>query len=366
MSVKFYTKEEKNELRDLAMNIRQLSVAEIADNVYGLTLYQKKNNARYLVCYEHPSLIFDLQKNLVFYNAKTTNGMNCYDFVQFYENCSFMEAREKVNQYYMDRDPRNLVLYEYSHTKNAVYKHTGVSLPDKENGNFNEMKDYFTNTMAFEDNVVDTLILNQSLYMSKNMHNAVFVGFDEKNDPAFALEYGIKDTPYKHEVAGSYTAIGWKQIQDHASDIIIFDSPMNTLAYLSIDTEASVIASKDITTLYNMVKYYQENSDKYDFMKNVKNITYILDNSPKSDSVVKRIKETATDERFKNMKKVDLDELKRTYIQSMNANGEYQYTVSENDYDEVEYKDIRSFIDAMDEVTGKLQDQHLEEERTVE
>ena len=46
MSVKFYTKDEKNELRDLALNIRQLSVAEIADNVYGLTLYQKKNNAR--------------------------------------------------------------------------------------------------------------------------------------------------------------------------------------------------------------------------------------------------------------------------------------------------------------------------------
>ena len=101
-------------------------------------------------------------------------------------------------------------------------------------------------------------------------------------------------------------------------------------------------------------------------MKNVKNITYILENSPKSDLVVKRIKETATDERFKNMKQVEPDELKRTYIQTMNANGEYQYTVSENDYDEVEYNNIRSFIDAMDEVTGKLQDQHLEEERTVE
>ena len=33
MSVKFYTKDEKNELRDLAVNIRQLSVAEIADNI---------------------------------------------------------------------------------------------------------------------------------------------------------------------------------------------------------------------------------------------------------------------------------------------------------------------------------------------
>lgn len=360
MSVKFYTKDEKNELRDLAVNIRQLSVAEIADNVYGLTLYSKKNNARYLVCYEHPSLIFDLQKNLVFYNAKTTNGMNCYDFVQFYENCSFMEAREKVNQYYMERDPRNLVLYEYSHTKNAVYKHTGISLPDRESGNFNEIKDYFTQTMAFEGNVIDTLILNQSLYMSKNMHNAVFVGYDEKNNPAFALEYGIKDTPYKHEAAGSFTSVGWKQIQDHASDIIIFDSPMNALAYLSIDTEASVIASKDITTLYNMVKYYQENSDKYEFMKDVKNITYILENSPKSDLIVNRIKETATDERFRSMKQVEPDELKRTYIQSMNANSEFQYTVSEEDYDEVEYKDIRTFIDDMDEMTGQAYDSFMQ------
>ena len=113
-----------------------------------------------------------------------------------------------------------------------------------------------------------------------------------------------------------------------------------------------------------MVKYYQENSDKYEFMKDVKNITYILENSPKSDLVVNRIKETATDERFRSMKQVD--ELKRTYIQSMNANSEFQYTVSEEDYDEVEYKDIRTFIDNMDEMTGQLQDQQNKEERAME
>ena len=141
---------------------------------------------------------------------------------------------------------------------------------------------------------------------------------------------------------------------------------MNALAYLSIDTEASVIASKDITTLYNMVKYYQDNSDKYEFMKDVKNITYILENSPKSDLVLNRIKETATDERFKNMKQVEPDVLKRTYIQSLNANSEVQYTVSEEDYDDVEFKDIRTFIDDMDEMTGQLQEKQIEEERAME
>ena len=234
MSVKFYTKDEKNELRDLAVNIRQLSVAEIADNVYGLTLYSKKNNARYLVCYEYPSLIFDLQKNLVFYNAKTTNGMNCYDFVQFYENCSFMEAREKVNQYYMERDPRNLVLYEYSHTKNAVYKHTGISLPDRESGNFNEMKDYFTQTMAFEGNVIDTLILNQSLYMSKNMHNAVFVGWYDKErgtTPAAMRTAGEKVTyPYTEASnTNTYTLDAlWEKLQG-ANKVLPYDGKEHSL-----------------------------------------------------------------------------------------------------------------------------------------
>ena len=52
MSVKFYTKDEKNELRDLAVNIRQLSVAEIADNVYGLqdTLYAMNILHWFLIC----------------------------------------------------------------------------------------------------------------------------------------------------------------------------------------------------------------------------------------------------------------------------------------------------------------------------
>ena len=82
--------------------------------------------------------------------------------------------------------------------------------------------------------------------------------------------------------------------------------------------------------------------------------------------VVNRIKETATDERFRSMKPVEPDELKRTYIQSMNANSEFQYTVSEEDYDEVEYKDIRTFIDDMDEMTGQLQDQQNKDERAME
>ena len=50
----------------------------------------------------------------------------------------------------------------------------------------------------------------------------------------------------------------------------------------------------------------------------------------------------------------------------MNANSEVQYTVSEEDYDDVEFKDIRTFIDDMDEMTGQLQEKQIEEERAME
>ena len=69
---------------------------------------------------------------------------------------------------------------------------------------------------------------------------------------------------------------------------------------------------------------------------------------------------------LKNMKQVEPDVLKRTYIQSLNANSEVQYTVSEEDYDDVEFKDIRTFIDDMDEMTGQLQEKQIEEERAME
>ena len=49
-SIKIYNQEEKKQLRDITKEARKISCAEIADNVYGLTLYRSKNSNRYLKC----------------------------------------------------------------------------------------------------------------------------------------------------------------------------------------------------------------------------------------------------------------------------------------------------------------------------
>ena len=53
MSIKIYNQEEKKQLRDITREARKISCAEIADNVYGLTLYRSKNSNRYLKCLPH-------------------------------------------------------------------------------------------------------------------------------------------------------------------------------------------------------------------------------------------------------------------------------------------------------------------------
>ena len=131
--------------------------------MYGLTLFRSKTSPRYLKCYEHPSLSFDLQKNRVFYNAKTTHGMNAYDFVAFYENCSFLEAREKVNQYYKERDPRYMEHYLYNPQTKSTLIHYGLLIPLKYEGNQEQLRQYLSN-QGVSSTVIDKLIMNNLAY----------------------------------------------------------------------------------------------------------------------------------------------------------------------------------------------------------
>lgn len=268
MSVKIYTKEERNKERQIAKEVNKLSVAEIATNLYGLTLYSKNNNKRYMECYEHPSMVFDMQKNLVFYNAKTTNGMNAYDFVAFYENSGFDKAREKVNEYYMERDPRNLLMYQYNKQKDTVYQYTGVMMPRANAKGFPEMYNYFEKKGIGRE-TVDLLVDNSLIYQSEVNNNIVFMGFDENDTLSFGVEYGSGEKPYKAECLGSYSRIGWTYMPNNDSEnvanVAICSSPMDAVALLSIsDPNITILCPKDLEHLQQTMEYAMKN---YEWMQ---------------------------------------------------------------------------------------------------
>ena len=209
MNFKIYTQKEKEKLRELSKSIcKNISVAEIADNLYGLTLYHSKNNHKYLKCYEHPSLVIDTQKNVAYFNAQSSSGfgLSGFDFVAFYEGISYLSAREKLNEYYKKRDPRNLELYYYDSIKDTIIKHKGVYLP-KMNKSNDQIIQFLLDKGISEKTIND--LLNESIIYEDEKHNMIVVGYDiDSSLPVSGLKLGTKDKRYIAECHGSYNIAG--------------------------------------------------------------------------------------------------------------------------------------------------------------
>ena len=259
MKFKIYTEEEKEQLRKLSKVVcKTVSVAEIADNLYGLTLYQSKSQKKYLKCYEHPSLVIDVQKNIAYFNTqRPTAGLSGYDFVAFYEGSSYLQARKKLNEYYCKRDPRNLELYHYDYQKDDVIKHKGIYLPKMNESNQNVIQ--FLMDKGISERTIQYL-LDESIIYEDEKNNMVVIGYDPiSNLPVNGIKIGEKE--YLSECYGSFSQAGilledlsskndlktMKVFIDVLDMIKEFDkNPANTILYL-----------KDISELSNTLLLYQ-------------------------------------------------------------------------------------------------------------
>lgn len=352
MSVKIYTKEERQKEKQLVKEVNKLSVAEIATNLYGLTLYSKNNNKRYMECYEHPSMVFDMQKNLVFYNAKTTNGMNAYDFVAFYENSGFDKAREKVNEYYKERDPRNLLMYQYNKQKDTVYQFTGVTLP-KAGSDFSAMYSYF-DKKGIGKETVDLLVQNNLIYQSENNSNIVFMGFDENDKLAFGVEYGSGEKQYKSECLGSYTRIGWTYLPNNQSEnvgeVVICSSPMEAIALLSIsDSNVTILCPKDLDHLQDTLEYAIEN---YEWMQTADEFVLCLNDEKAIQSADKLLSNSSCKAPVRKFTK---DDILDVFVSNLDTE------VSHSGLEEVEYgNSLMNYLNDLDEKVGELHQQQEE------
>lgn len=281
MSIRIYNQQEKESIRKSTKNVNHLSVAEIASNLYGLTLFKTKGSGRYLRCYEHPSLTFDLLKNLVFYNAKTTHGMSPYDFVAFYESISFMDARSKLNEYYSVRDPRVLEHYLYNRKMDEVTFHYGLLLPRKLEGEQKEVRRFLLDN-GVSQKIIDDLIKESLIYEAEANHNLIAIGYDEKDKPAYAEQLGIQDD-YSVECNGSYTKIGFSKVNVASDKLLVASNLLDGLRELSNNPECNLLVAKDILNVNDTLKYAQEH---YEWIKNIKEIVLLTKESEYEKSLV--------------------------------------------------------------------------------
>lgn len=250
--MKIYNKEEKAEFQRQTKDIlRNVSVAEIADNVYGLTLYQSKNGNKYLKCYEHPSLVIDVNKNMAYYNAKTMHGMSVIDFIQFYEDFSFLQARTKAAEYYEQRDPRKIINYMYDYKKNKVIAQEGLILPDYADSQ-EELLDFMLSRGFTLDTITD--LMTQGILYQDDDQNLVLVGYDSELCPSFAVKYNLNGQEHVSKCVGSYDKIGFKIINNSKSNstLVVTDTLLGGLIKYRDSLNKNIVCSDNAEDLYKV------------------------------------------------------------------------------------------------------------------
>lgn len=331
MTIKIYTEEERKAQRRLTKELNKISVAEIATNMYGLSLYSDPMDRGYVRCHEHAGMKIDMVNNLVSFNG--IENLNGNDFISCYERISCLEARSKLSMYHDERDPRNLLMYYYSKQKNQVYEYTGLFLP-KKSRDTSKLEEFF-HGKGINDDTFKPLIDAGLLYQDELWNRVVFVGFDEHDEPAFGCAYNTNEPSYKQDCNGSYDKIGWGRIQENSDTVVICASPMEALAYLSVDEDASVFCSKNASTLIDTLDYAQSHYKWFENVSNLK-LTLCADNKQnqalfeKSKSMINKNVERLTAEDVFSLysenlsdevDEIDIEQLKK--VESKNSILEY-------------------------------------------
>ena len=278
--MKVFTAEEKKARRELNNEIKSnLNIVEVASSLYGLTMIGSRKGQRYLKTVEHGSMVFDLQKNFVYWNKNGGKPMNVFDFVAAYENIGSHEAIEKVIEYYIERDPNIIELFHYEPlSADSAYITQGLELPEPYQDNKIAIN-YLLENRRISEHIVNSLLEKGMLYEDK-YHNCVFVGEDFEGKQRFACKRGtIPSIKYQRDCVGSYKKCGYFVENKYpVKKLVITESVIDALSYLSLNPnliDAHVLGSSGAGSAASTLWY---NYATRDCLKNIETIVTIFDN----------------------------------------------------------------------------------------
>ena len=169
-------------------------------------------------------------------SIKISNGLWCWwangkvggrtalDFLIKVEGYEFKEACFYLRDLMNDLPP----VMEIPRQK----RNTGLLLP-KPNDSDSEVFFYLTTERGLDPNLVSDLMSKRLIYEEAGSHNAVFLGFNERNVPAYAFKRSIY-TENKMEAAGSSKAYSFRLENPESKDLHLFEGAIDLLSYVTI------------------------------------------------------------------------------------------------------------------------------------
>ncbi|MDH6367379.1 MULTISPECIES: DUF3991 and TOPRIM domain-containing protein [unclassified Breznakia] len=257
--MKFYSKEEKEaRAKHLRQVVKDVSVAELASNLYGLLLEQAKKGARYLKCKEHGSMVFDLKTNKCYWNAKTgSTALNPIDFIMVYENLGGGDAIRKLLNYHEGRDQEEIEHFVYDEKHNETYKTTGMITPIK-NINNDKVITYLHEVRGLKKNLIQALISKNMLYQDVR-NNCVFIGYNKDNEVEFGCLRGTSTNKFQMDCKGSRKMVGYYVQTDKSFDtLVVCESVIDGLSYMSLNpqSKANVLCASGAGNVTQTLMYH--------------------------------------------------------------------------------------------------------------
>nr|WP_317359492.1 DUF3991 domain-containing protein [uncultured Tyzzerella sp.] len=189
----------------------------------------KKVGANEYTLEEHDSMRINPLKNNFFWNSRNVGG-STIQFLQYYEGKSFVDAVKILSGEQASTTITNRPKYTPK-----IEEKGKLILPEKNEDNKRAIA-YLTKSRKLDFEIVNSLIKSGNIYESKDKHNVVFLGKDNKNNVKYAMQRStLTESTYKGDCENSDKNFGFRiNSQNNCDKVCVFESAIDLITHATI------------------------------------------------------------------------------------------------------------------------------------
>lgn len=248
---------------------RQLDIIDFLSSE-GYTFKRSGSGYR---CNEHNSLCVYADRKGWFWNSQSVGGATVIDYCTKIKKMTFPETLDLlVGDKHIEYKSASAV------TEKVIQK--PFTLPEKTDGKASRLFAYLCNTRKIDSKIVAELIKENKIYQDIK-GNVVFVGFDEKNNAAYASIRGtLSDVQYRGDIKGSRKEYSFSLNGLKKDKLYVFEAPIDLLSHATLAN--IIINNSNAWKVHNRLSLAGTTDVALDqYLKNhpdVKELIFCLDN----------------------------------------------------------------------------------------